>query len=280
MKVTVLAENSIGKTHLRDVKPEHGLSLFIEFEDKKILFDLGQSDLFIRNAEKMGIDLSQVDYLFISHGHYDHGGGLQYFLKNNNKAKIYLHKKATNRFYTKILGFIPFYVGLDQKTISQNSGRMNFILRNTQIEDNIVLLEGFPEIFPQSDANKTLFEKSDKKMVPDKFKHEIALLLFDKEEVVLFSGCSHSGIINIIDEVKLFTDDKRIKAIFGGFHIYNPINKKSESPCYINKLTEAMDEADAVFYAGHCTGEANYFSIKKRLGRRIQTMSTGEVIEV
>ena len=280
MKVSVLAENSVSKKHFKDVKPEHGLSLFIEFEDKKILFDLGQSDLFIRNAEKMGIDLSQVDYLIISHGHFDHGGGLEHFLKRNKKAKIYLHKKAINRFYTKILGLVPYYVGLDQKILSQYSDRIIYVFSNSQIEDNLVLLEGFPDIFPQSEANKKLFEKIDKKLIPDKFKHEIALLLFDKEEVVLFSGCSHSGIINIIDEVKLFTDDKRIKAIFGGFHIYSAINKKSESPCYINKLTEAMDEADAVFYAGHCTGEANYFSIKKRLGRRIQTMSTGEVIEV
>ena len=280
MKVTVLAENSVCKTNSRDLKSEHGLSLFIEFDDRKILFDLGQSDLFIRNAEKMGIDLSQVDYLFISHGHFDHGGGLQHFLRNNTRAKIYLHKKAINRFYTKILGFIPYYVGLNQKIISQNSERINFIHRNTQIEDNIVLLEGFPEIFPQSEANKTLFEKTDNKLIPDKFNHEIAMLLFDNEEIVLFSGCSHSGIINIIDEVKLFSDDKRIKAIFGGFHIYNPINKKSENPCYINKLTEALDESDSVFYAGHCTGETNFYSIKERLGRRIQTMNTGEVIEV
>ncbi|TAL63737.1 MAG: MBL fold metallo-hydrolase, partial [Bacteroidetes bacterium] len=126
MKITVLAENSVCKTNSLDVKAENGLSLFIEFDKRKILFDTGQSDLFIQNAEKMGIDLSQVDYLVISHGHFDHGGGLKHFLKINKKAKIFLHINAAHKFYTKIFGFIPYYVGLDQKIIVQNS-RIYFI---------------------------------------------------------------------------------------------------------------------------------------------------------
>ena len=94
MKISVLVENSVCKPYANNVKPEHGLSLFIEFDDKKILFDTGQSDLFIQNAVKMGIDLSQVDYLIISHGHFDHGGGLKFFLEINKKAQIFFHEIA------------------------------------------------------------------------------------------------------------------------------------------------------------------------------------------
>jgi 7,8-dihydropterin-6-yl-methyl-4-(beta-D-ribofuranosyl)aminobenzene 5'-phosphate synthase len=279
MKITVLAENSVSKTNTMNVKSEHGLSLFIEFDERKILFDTGQSDLFIKNAEKMGIDLSQVDYLFISHGHFDHGGGLKHFLKINNKAKIFLHINAAHKFYTKIFGFIPYYVGLDQKVIAQKS-RIYFIEEDTQIEDKIIILEGFPEVFPQPEANKALFEKTKNRFIADKFNHELAMLLIENDEIVLFSGCSHSGIINIIEEVKLFSKNMRIKATFGGFHIHNPVSKKNESPEYIDKLTKALGETDPVYYTGHCTGENNFRYIMGWMSRKIQKMNTGDIIEV
>ena len=279
MKITILAENSVCKTNPMNVKSEHGLSLFIEFDERKILFDTGQSDLFIQNAEKMGIDLTQADYLVISHGHFDHGGGLKHFLKINKKAKIFLHINALHKFYTKIFGFIPYNVGLDQKIIAQRS-RIYFIEEDTQIDDKIILLEGFPEVFPHPEANKALFEKIKNRLIADKFNHELTMLLIENDEIVIFTGCSHSGILNIIEEVKLYSKTMRIKATFGGFHINNLITKKNESPKYPDKLAEALGETDPVFYTGHCTGEKNFLYIKGWLCMKIQTMNTGEVIEV
>jgi 7,8-dihydropterin-6-yl-methyl-4-(beta-D-ribofuranosyl)aminobenzene 5'-phosphate synthase len=216
MKITVLAENSVCETNAQNLKAENGLSLFIEFDERKIVFDTGQSDLFIHNAMAMGIDLSQVDYLVISPGDFDHGGGLKHFQKINTKARVFLHINAANNYYTRIFGFIPYYIGPDQKIFSQNR-RIYFIDQDTQVEDNIILLEGFTEVFPQPESYKALFEKSGNRFIPDKFKHELAMLLIENDEIVLFSGCSHSGIINIIDEVKLFSKNMRIKATFGGW---------------------------------------------------------------
>jgi len=279
MKITVLAENSVCKTNSTNIKSEHGLSLFIEFEDRKILFDTGQSDTFIKNAEKMGIDLSQVDFLIISHGHFDHGGGLKHFLRINIKAKIFMHINAAHKFYIKVFGLIPYYVGLDQKIIAQKD-KLHFIDEDTQIDSKMILLEGFPDLFPQPEANKALVEKVKNRFIADKFNHELAMLLIENNEIVLFTGCSHSGIINIIEEVKLVSKTMRIKATFGGFHIYNPISNKNESPDYIDRLAEALGETDPVFYTGHCTGEKNFRYIKGGLCMKIQTMNTGEVIEV
>jgi 7,8-dihydropterin-6-yl-methyl-4-(beta-D-ribofuranosyl)aminobenzene 5'-phosphate synthase len=279
MKITVLAENSVSKTNTLNVRSENGLSLFIEFNESKILFDTGQSDLFIQNAEKMGVDLSQADFLVISHGHFDHGGGLKHFLKINKKAKVFMHINAAHKFYTKIFGFIPYYVGLDQKVIAENS-RIYFIEEDTQINDKMILVEGFSEKFPQSDSNNALFEKINNRLFPDKFNHELVMLLIENDEIVLFSGCSHSGIVNIIEEVKLHSKTMKIKATFGGFHIHNPINKTNESENYIVNLAEALGESDQIFYTGHCTGEKNFRYIKGWLCRKIQTMNTGEVIEV
>lgn len=279
MKITVLAENSICKSASPNLKAENGLSLFVEFDERKILFDTGQSDIFIHNAIEMGIDLSQVDYLIISHGHFDHGGGLKHFQNINKKARVFLHINAAKKYYTRILGFIPFYVGLDQKTIARNS-RIYFIDEDTQIEDKIILIEGFTEVFPQPESNKTLFEKTENRFISDKFNHELAMLLIENDEIVLFSGCSHSGIVNILDEVKLFSKNMRIKATFGGFHIHNPILKKNESEDYIVKLAESLGETDPVFYTCHCTGESNFRFIKGWMGKKIQTINTGDVIEV
>ena len=213
MRVTELAGNSVLDTNPLNVDADNGLSLYIEFEERKILFDIGQSDLFFENAAKMGIDLSQVDYLILSHCHFDPDGGLIHFLKINKKAKIFLHINAAHKFYSKIFSFIPCYVGPDQRIIAQKS-RIYFIEVDTQIDDKMILLEGFTEVFPHPDAKNVFFEKDRNRSVNDKFKDEIVMLLIENEEVVLFSGCSHSGIINLIEEVKLFSKTMRIKAVY------------------------------------------------------------------
>jgi len=220
MKITVLTENLVCKSDSLSLKAENGLSLFIEINERKILFDTGQSDVFIHNARKMGIDLSQVDYLIISHGHSDQGGGLKHFQKINLKAKVFMHINAAKKYYTQILVSSPYSERLDQKTNAQNR-RIYFIDEDTQIEDNIILVEGFTKVFPRSDFSKALFVKTENRIIADKFNHELVMLLIENDEIVLFSGCSHSEIINILDEVKLYSKTMKIKATFGGFHISN-----------------------------------------------------------
>jgi 7,8-dihydropterin-6-yl-methyl-4-(beta-D-ribofuranosyl)aminobenzene 5'-phosphate synthase len=170
-------------------------------------------------------------------------------------------------------------VGLDQKIIAKRN-RIYFIDEDTQIDEKVILLEGFTELFPQPEANKALFERDKNIFIIDKFNHEIVMLLIENDEIVLFSGCSHSGIINIIEEVKLFSKAMRIKATFGGFHIHNSISKKDESQDYIEKLAETLGETDPIFYTGHCTGEKNFLFIKGLMGNKIHAMSTGQVFEV
>jgi 7,8-dihydropterin-6-yl-methyl-4-(beta-D-ribofuranosyl)aminobenzene 5'-phosphate synthase len=211
MRITVLAGNSVCNTNPLSFDKKNGFSLFIEFDERKIVFDTGQSDLFIHNAEKMGTDLSQVDYLIISASHFDPGGGLKRFLKINKRAKIFLHINAAHRFFIKTYGAIPCYVDTGQNIIAQKS-RIYFIAEDTQIEDKMILLEGFAEVFPQSQANLNLFEKDKNRFNIDKFLDEIVMLLIENDEIVLFSGCSYSGIINKIEEVKLFSKTMRIKA--------------------------------------------------------------------
>ncbi len=85
--------------------------------------------------------------------HFDHGGGLKHFQKINKKAKVFLHINAAKKYYSRTFGFFPYYVGLDQNAIAKNS-RIYFIEEDTRVEDKIILLEGFPEVFPQPESNK------------------------------------------------------------------------------------------------------------------------------
>lgn len=114
IKIIVLLENTTESTNL---KCKHGLSLYVETETHKILFDMGPNDLFLRNAEALGVDIADVDVAVISHGHVDHCGGLKYFLERNKQAKIYLRPQAVEEHYVKVLG-IPFYAGIDKTLFS------------------------------------------------------------------------------------------------------------------------------------------------------------------
>ena len=280
MKITVLIENDVCSINTHNLKSEHGISLFIEANNKKILFDVGKSDMFFDNAKKMNIDLTEVDYLIISHGHFDHGGGLNKFLEINTKAKVYLHRKAVGRFYTKILGFIPFYIGLNQKMLQKYQDRFIFIDKDEAITDNMTLLENFKHDFPIPKGNSSLYEKRKNKFLKDKFEHEIVLLLKEKNKSVVITACSHSGVINMYNKAKKLVNNADVDAVFGGFHTYNPATRKNESKDYLDNLASEIKQSNTVFYTGHCTGEKNFKYLKKQLSAQLQTMHTGEIITI
>ena len=280
MKITVLVENSVSKNGQPGLKSEHGLSIHIEVNKTNILFDVGKTDLFSRNSKKLNIDLSKVDYLIISHGHYDHGGGLKHFLKINNKAIIYMHKKAINKHFTKIFGFIPFNISLDSNIINKNRDRIVFVDEDMHLTDNIDLLADFPDDFPQPTGNLSLYEKYEGIVENDKFQHEIALLINENDNSVLFTACSHSGIINMYKKAESFKKNEKINYVFGGFHTYNPATRKNESKNYLDNLTTGLKETDSLFYTGHCTGKQNLDYLKEKLDNKIFSMNTGDIIEI
>ena len=271
IKITGLLENT---TESRSLKCKHGLSLYIETERHKILFDTGSNDLFLKNAEKLGVKISDVDIAVISHGHVDHCGGLKYFLKNNGKAKVYIRPQAVENHYVKVFG-IPFYAGVD-KTVVQGD-RFVFTDELFTIDDEITLFSnvfgGFP--LPKSDGN--LFVKKEDKIIRDNFCHEQNLLIFSEEKRILICGCAHAGIVNIIDKARsiggVYPTD-----VIGGFHLYEPAKKRYESGEYIDKVASESGKSGANFYACHCTGVKAYERMKMKLGSRLEYLRTGSEI--
>ncbi len=278
MIIKVLVENE-KEIDNETIAAKHGLSFYIESNGKKILLDVGPNSLFTKNAAELDINLSEVDMVVISHGHKDHGGGISHFLKINSKAKIYMHKMATSKFYTKIFGVLPYYVGLNKKVLYENKNRIHFIEGDFQIDSKTFLISNFVKDFQTPTSNKSLFVKEHGTLKPDSFQHEIVLLVKEFDGNVLFSSCSHSGISNIVKTAYIRFPDS-IKAVIGGFHLYNPISNKAEDGPYISRLADELINFNTNYYTCHCTGNGSFEILKNILGSKVNKISAGKTLEI
>lgn len=252
MKIVVLTENTKCR---EDLGCEHGLSLYIETGCCRILFDMGQTALFAENAAQLGIDLAEVDFAVLSHGHYDHGGGMEKFLEINKKAPVYLTREA----FTPHFNASGKYIGLEQ-ALAQ-SGRLAYIGDFQEIAPGIALhtCNGLAQPWPADAYGLTAGTEGQ----PDGFRHEQYLLIEEAGKRICISGCSHKGIRNI---VHWFRPD----VLVGGFHFMKLDDRE--------KLEEAAGtllEYDTVYYTGHCTGEKQTAVLKAIMGSRLKAISTG-----
>lgn len=262
MKIQVLLEN----TSLSEaLKAEHGLSLYIEIGEKKILFDMGQTEAFADNAEKMGIDLSLVDIAILSHGHYDHGGGLKRFLEINEKAVVYLNRRAFLPYYNGT----EKYIGLDQN-LKQNQ-RFVLVDDTLEIEEGITLCSCNHKMRSFPFSNFGLMKEENSVLVADDFLHEQYLLIKEGDKRFVFSGCSHKGILNIMAWLKP-------DVLIGGFHFSKMDCSKNEEALLF--AAKVLKEYPARYFTGHCTGLEQYGFLKLTLGDRLECLGTGMEIVI
>ena len=273
MKLIVLSENSSVSDTLEH---EHGLSIYIETAEHRILFDTGAGSAFQRNAEKLGVDLATVDLLVISHGHYDHGGGLRTFLKVNSRATIYLHKQAFEAHYSKRAEGVAD-IGLDQ-TLLPNE-RFVFCGDQAVIDDNIEVFSRVKSkrFFPS--CNATLLMKHGDDFVPDDFAHEQNLVIRSSGKTMLVAGCAHKGIVNIVDACKdrlgQFPD-----YVVGGFHLSGSRENRSEAPDVVDAIGEYLASTPSQYFTCHCTGMESFQRLKRILGEKIRYLPTGDRITI
>jgi 7,8-dihydropterin-6-yl-methyl-4-(beta-D-ribofuranosyl)aminobenzene 5'-phosphate synthase len=274
MIIKALVENSSGNPSLG---AEHGLSLFIEANGKKILFDTGASSLFSENAQKLGVDLQSVDFAVLSHGHYDHGGGLETFLSINSTAPIYIRENAFNPFYSEREGNTYEYIGLDRKLL--NEKQIILTKTQTQIAEGISLFSGVKgtRFFPS--GNCSLFKKEGDSYVLDDFAHEQNLVLEEDGISLLVAGCAHRGIVNILEHFH----QKRgyyPTHVIGGFHLFNHRTGKPETNETLLGIAHFLQKTEATYYTCHCTGEESFGFLHSKMGAQIEYLSGGRILTI
>lgn len=294
MKITSIIEN----TSQRGLPTEHGLSLFIEKDDgQKILFDMGQSSLFARNAETIGVSIADVDIAVISHGHYDHGGGLKTFLAENEKAKVLLHRDAFESHYSLRETGLR-YIGLD-KSLKDNL-RLVFCDDETRVGEGMTLFADVHGNCCNPTGNRLLFGPIE--TINDSFSHEQNLVIEEADKVVLFAGCAHCGIVNILRKAEALIG-KTPTHVFSGMHLVNRRTKQEQNSAnygyalqegrkdtkwikselnketdniFISRLATELQKYDGtMFYTMHCTGEEQFAKLKLLMGKQIEYLSCG-----
>ena len=263
MKIISLLENT---THRDGLGTEHGLSLYVETGTHKILFDMGQTDLFYANAQALGVDLTAVDLAILSHGHYDHGGGLATFLEVNRHAPVYLHRDAfLPRFNAK-----GAYIGLDPAL--RDHPRLRFTGDRTDLDEGLTLMTCNGLERPNSLGHFGLTQQVGDVRIPDDFRHEQYLLVREADEGghsrrILISGCSHKGIVDIAE---WFSPD----VLVGGFHV-----STMATDAGLGRVADQLQAHRTVFYTCHCTGIEQFHFMRNRMDR-LHYLSCGQTITI
>lgn len=268
IKITVLVDNYVDSSGLI---AEHGLSYLIEVNGKRLLFDTGQGFALKQNVQNLGIDPKKIEFLILSHGHYDHTGGIEFVLGLKPNIKIYAHPKVCEPKY-KMVGKNYKYIGIP----TELRDKMEFvsILEPYEVVPG-VFVSGYVPKIDMGIRNKGLYKASSTGYIADTFDDEIFLLIRGSRGVVVVSGCCHLGLKNTLAYANRLANGSKIRYYFGGLHL----SKEPESE--LIGMEEFLQKSNIErFFVGHCTGLEAYVFLRERLGSRIEYFSTGKTKEV
>ena len=274
LKIAVLSENTVGTS--QGIVGEWGLSFIIEVNGMKILFDTGERGSLLNNSDVMGIDLKQVEALVLSHGHYDHTGGIRSFLQYRGKLPVYTHPGLFASHYA--LPEKPRYAGVPYRKEALESLGAEFVFVKESLEIT-------PGVFISGEVpRKTVFEKVDetlfclengRKISPDPFHDDMSLYCVTREGIFIVLGCAHAGLINIVEHAREVTGESRVYGIIGGTHLGPaPVEQQEATINYLKEL-------DLEFLgANHCTGLAVISRLAGVFGSRFRFCPAGSCFTI
>ena len=287
MKITTLIENSLSQD--KSLRCEHGLSFYIETKQGIILFDTGKSGDFIENANKLHIDLNKIDYMALSHAHYDHCGGVRKLFDNFKiKPDFYVSDKFfenSNKYYhstdNKKLDFSCDgkeyrYIGIDfDKEYIEDKGIDIRCVKDstTEIAEGIYLFSKFNRENHLEKINESMKIKIDGNYVTDNFDDEIALGIDTDKGLVILLGCAHPGILNMVENIMKSTG-KTVYGVIGGTHLVEADEER------IRKTIKRLNELNIrLIGVSHCTGESACNLFQEKCDNFFKN-STGTIIEL
>lgn len=248
MTLTVLSENSANPQY-PDLKVEHGLAVHVELNQYNILYDFGPRGTLIPNSRILGVRLEEVNEAVLSHGHYDHGGDLESFLDINKRAVVYHGRDA----------FVPRWsisegaareVGLPF-TPGEAMARRLSVVEKLDDREAFIILPAAPGHGAKPKGNSLLLAGPAGERLQDDFTDELTLVVRRDEGLVVLTGCSHRGILNIVDQVKTYCPACPISAIVGGFHLRDGEESDKDITEVCSRLAQSLP--DSRVFSGHCT---------------------------
>lgn len=280
LKVIILSEN---RTNRPECLAEHGLSVYIETGGKKILFDLGASDIYLQNAKYMKIDLEQVDTAVISHGHYDHTGGVPSFCEINKKAMIYIHEKAFETTYGMEDGKVEKipcsirWTELQRRGIAQRLAATTGV---TWLTEDIAVSGTIPREDNAASTESFYIRNADGSLTVDPMEHEQFLTIRVRNAegksrgIFIFSGCSHNGVIPCLSYAKTLFPGEHILGLLAGMHLY-----QSSAGIRTEILTQVAAEEIDYILPVHCTGIHAICDLKIMMGERCIPAGAGDIFD-
>lgn len=278
MKITVLIDHEASSD---TVGTEWGASIHISWREHSILFDMGTSGLFADNARALGVPIEDVEFAVVSHSHLDHGGGLARFLSDTD-ASVWARAGMTPDLFMK-LGPIRKRVGIDAGVVAGNADRFRFVERDTEVVPRVHLLTDISSDQPAPRGNRVLMREEGGRLVPDDFGHELALVIEDEGGLVVFTGCSHHGVLNIVESARRAFPGQPVKALIGGFHFMGiPIaGLLGDSDAAIEEVARRLRAMEIPqIITMHCTTRKGYETLRQAYGPGIAYAGAGASIEL
>jgi 7,8-dihydropterin-6-yl-methyl-4-(beta-D-ribofuranosyl)aminobenzene 5'-phosphate synthase len=258
----------------RGLKGEHGLSLYIESGNSSLLFDSGSSDAFIQNAQFLGIDLANLDAVVLSHGHYDHGGGLPALLElmRADPPPLFVGRGFEAKRLAREGGSVAD-IGLPRPLIPEGLPTA-VVYAVEEIADGVILLPKAEMVYEASiDPRFRRGSGADEK--PDSFDDELCLVAVEDGGLTVITGCAHRGILNIVEAARVAFPGRPIRAVVGGFHLGALPDSELAS---VARDLAAM-EPGSVFCC-HCTGPRGFAALRHELGGKVEWLSCGMRISI
>lgn len=273
-KVTILSDNRADKPFIS----EHGLSILLEIDNKRLLFDTGQGETLFQNADKLGIPLTDLDALVLSHGHYDHGGNVARILAMNPTIPFFAHPDCLISRYSFHPGKDPKSVALSQDDreaiLNLPDKRLNWSRGVIEVIPGVWMTDPIPRKNNYEDTGGA-FYKDIRGNNPDLLLDDLSIWIEGEQGITVICGCCHSGLQNTIEHIFSYSGTSQIHTLIGGLHLINAEDSRiTKTISYINKIGIKR------IIPAHCSGKEAVIRFQEELEGEVETGTVGLEIQL